>query len=330
MTASGKTSFFGSYPLRSVLNEVAPLECMDIGARGGPTKDLLPLAEAVHLYGFEPDKTECTRLNDQFSASPAPFGSMRFFPVALSEKGGKRTLNLTRHRGASTLLTPKPQVGERFSRSRYTDIDEQIPIETVPLGSFATDNNLDQTCFLKIDVEGLELEILKSAENLLRDRLMVVRTEVAFLPIREAQPLYCDIDCFLKQFDFVPMGFGELHHWRRFSSEKHLKWTRGRIPFSRGQIAHGDMIFFRDPDSIETDSDQGARDAIKCAFFAIIYGFLDHAAYLLTKPSTTELLQSIHPCSIEKELARVAKFQASQQGRMGLSRWFGNKRRNRL
>lgn len=326
MTAPANKHFFGSQPLGKLLAEIAPLECMDIGARGGPTKDLIPLAGSVHLYGFEPEEAECRRLNEKFAASPAPFGAIRFFPVALSEKGGPRVLNLTRHRGASTLLSPLPEVGKNYSRSRYTDVEKKVAIETVPLGEFALEEKLENTCFLKIDVEGLELEILKSADNLLSENLLVIRTEVAFLPIREDQPLYCDIDRFLRPYGFVPMGFGELHHWRRFSAGKHLKWTHDPIPFSRGQIAHGDMIFFRDPDSLRTDTEKGVRDALKCAFLAMSYGFLDHAAYLLKNRQVAEFIAAIQPFAVDEELKRVAKVQASQQGCRGWSRWLGKKK----
>ena len=40
------------------------LVCLDVGARRGFTADLLPLARAVQAIGFEPDREECDRLND--------------------------------------------------------------------------------------------------------------------------------------------------------------------------------------------------------------------------------------------------------------------------
>ncbi|MEF3169070.1 MAG: FkbM family methyltransferase [Deltaproteobacteria bacterium] len=261
---------------------------------------------------------ECRLLNKKSSKSSAPYRNVTFFPVALSEKGGVRHLHITRHRGASSLLAPLPEVGRGFCRTQYTTVDKKIPIDTVPLGEFVEKQGLKDLVFLKIDVEGLELEILRSARKLLENDLLVVRAEVAFFPTRAGQPLFCDIVGFLQQFRFLPMGFAELHHWRRLSGGKHMKWTKGAIPFSRGQLIHGDMIFFRDPDTLTTDTEEGARVAIKAAFFAMAYGFVDHAHYILAKPGVRGLLEKKYGLSVDEELGIVSANLASMYGARGL------------
>lgn len=321
-------SFLGSKKLGLVLEDLAPIGCMDVGARGGPPKDLLPLAAAVSIFGFEPDETECQRLNGKYSVSPAPFRSIHFFPVALSEKGGVRDLHLTRHRGASSLLTPIPEVGRQFSRSQYTTVEKKVPVETVPLGEFVEKEGLRHICFLKIDVEGLELEILRSARKLLETDLLAVRTEVAFLPIRVGQPHFCDIANFLQPFHFIPMGFGELHHWRRFSSNRHLKWTADAIPFSRGQIAHGDMIFFRDPDALPGVTEAGVKTSMKAAFLAMAFGFVDHAAHIFARPDIQGFFEKRYGVHVEEELRIVSTTLARMYGARGLFSRLGRRRRN--
>ena len=47
--------------LSEILDETT-IVSLDIGARGGAQADLLPLARAVNLYGFEPDPEEYERL----------------------------------------------------------------------------------------------------------------------------------------------------------------------------------------------------------------------------------------------------------------------------
>lgn len=319
--------FLGSKGFGILLEDLAPINCMDIGARGGPTEDLLPLADAVNVYCFEPDVDECRRLNEKSSESSPPYRKVVFFPVALSEKGGGRHLHLTRHRGASSLLAPLSEVGHGFCRTQYTAVDKKIPIDTVPLGEFVEKQGLKDLCFLKIDVEGLELEVLRSARKLIENDLIVVRAEVAFFPTRAGQPLYCDIAGFLRQFRFLPMGFGELHHWRRFPGGKHMKWTREAIPFSRGQLIHGDMIFFRDPDTLTAETEEGARIALKAALLAMAYGFMDHAHYILTKPGVCGLMEKKYGLSSDDELGIVSKSLAGMYGARGpfscLGKWRG-------
>jgi len=297
--------FLGSKALGELLAHIGPIACLDIGARGGPKEDLLAIAPAANVYCFEPDADECTRLNHRFSRGTTPFNEVRFFPVALSKTGGKRMLHITRHAGASSLLAPLPEVGSGFSRPQYVEVVRTVEIDTLPLDSFASQSGLPDISHIKIDVEGLELEILQSAAQMLAGSVVAIRTEVAFLALRAGQPLYCDTANFLKCFDFIPMGFAELHHWRRYSSNKHLKLTDDPIPFSRGQLAHGDMIFFRDPDKLPAVTETDLRNLVKAAFLSLSYGFVDHASYLLKRPELAALLK-LYQVAPDVELRTVA------------------------
>ena len=318
--------FFGSFVLGRMLRDIGPIGCLDIGARGGPKGDLLAIAPAANVYCFEPDAVECERLNSKFSHGSSPFNEVRFFPTALSKNGGKRTLHITRHAGASSLLAPLPDIGHKFSRPQYVEVVEKLDIETMPLDEFATQCGLPEISHIKIDVEGLELEILQSAPRLLTESVVAIRSEVAFLPLRAAQPRYCDTAEFLETFDFMPMGFAELHHWRRYSTAKHLTITDDPIPFSRGQIAHGDMIFFRNPDRLPADSEADLRNLVKGAFLAICYGYVDHAGYLLKRPELGDFLKPYN-LSLEAELRTVSLGLARRWNYTGAGKLFRRRKK---
>jgi FkbM family methyltransferase len=319
--------FLGSTVFGRLLSDVGPISCLDIGARGGPKDDLLSIAPATNIYCFEPDKIECERLNIVFSQNGrSPFNDVRFFPVALSRTGGKRTLHITEHAGASSLLAPLPDVGSNFSRAQYTEVVKTLEVDTIPLDDFANQSNLAEISYIKIDVEGLELEILQSAPRMLAKSVLAIRTEVSFLRYREAQPLYCDVSGHLKTFDFVPMGFAELHHWRRYSTAKHLKVTDDPIPFSRGQIAHGDMLFFRNPDSLPVASEEDLCRQIKAAFLAMSYGFIDHAAYILSRKELIDILKT-YDFNMQKELRTVALELARQWNYTKVGKYLGRRKK---
>ena len=102
MSAHGVTTpFLGSPGLGRVLKDLRFL-CIDLGARGGVDTDWLPLARSVDAVGFEPDETECKRLNQAAARDPGPWHSLRYVPTAISEHGGPRTLHLAQHRGSRT------------------------------------------------------------------------------------------------------------------------------------------------------------------------------------------------------------------------------------
>ena len=154
-----------------------PLCCLDVGSRGGIEPDLLPAAFAVDAVGFEPDQAECDRLNQ---GSAAPWRSARFLPTALAGDTGTHTLHMTQDPISSSLLSPRRETGERFNQTAYCTIVGEIPVETLTLDEAVDRFDLPAPDYLKLDTEGLELEILRGAEKVLATA-SVVKTEVGFM-----------------------------------------------------------------------------------------------------------------------------------------------------
>ncbi len=302
-----RQDFFGSGKLAKLLESVAPLRSLDVGARGIPAKTMLAMAWAVDAVGFEPDTEECGRLNAYY-AGPAnnPFRQARFFPVALGEGAQGRMLYLTKHRGSSSLLSPIESRTEEFMRGDYGKVERTSAVDTVPLDRFLREQGLAGTVHLKVDVEGLELEILHSAPELLSSSLLAVDAEVAFMQTRKGQPFYGEIETFLRQYQFMPMGFTELHCWRRLSKSKYPKKVKGAVPFSRGQLVHGNMLFMKKPEAVFA---QSPRQILAAAFIAMNYGYLDHALYLLQNEAVQK---NIYAAGIENLTAEIRKVSLTQ------------------
>jgi FkbM family methyltransferase len=303
-----KSKFFGSVGLTKLITEIAPFRCLDIGTRWGFNRDLAPIAWAVDMYGFEPDKAECDRLNDLYSKrGDSTFRNAIIFPVALGQSMQRRTFYVSTFGGTSSFRQPN-EVANKFSRSNLVTIKEIRELETVPLDDFLAANRLTDIVFMKLDVEGLELEILQSASNLLSSSLLAIALEVVFLNCRTGGAHYSELETFLRDYHFMPMGFLSLRHWRHLDQSSPLKY----IPFSKGQIAHGDMLFFRDPDSLEGETHQQIELLLKAAVLAIIYGYIDHAYYILERPSVKQYLQSKYDVDFGREIRLVSLNWASR------------------
>ena len=79
-------------------------------------------------------------------------------------------------------------------------------VKLAPLTEFLTPTDLSGHALLKIDVQGYELEVLKSAGPLLPlfSRLYV---EASFVPFYDGQPLTDEVIAYLREQDFQLVGF---------------------------------------------------------------------------------------------------------------------------
>lgn len=297
--------FLGSAALARVLANL-DMTCVDIGARGGFFEDLLPMAWAVDAYRFEPDAAACDELNRQMKSEPPPWRSLEYFPTAIAGSNGTRTLYLTRMGSTSSMLESDVALAAHFGREDFYDLDRTVEVPTRTLDDFATSHGLASIDFVKLDIEGLEHEVIDGAPRLFGDEILGARIQINHLRFRKNQPLNFDIDRILNGHGFVPLGFAELHHWRRLTRTHHLVPMSGPFPYSLGQIAHGDMIYLRNTRAMGDHSDRQVKRLLKSAAFCLVYGYVDEALSVLLRPKVASYLAHGYGICVEDELSIVS------------------------
>jgi FkbM family methyltransferase len=177
------------------LVDIEPLTIVDIGAsalEGAAAYHVLAERTASRIIGFEPDPKACAALNAA--------GRLRhsYFPFAIGA-GGPATLYETAFPPSSSLYKPDAELLSHFTNfDKLFAVTRTHKVETHRLDDVISADEID---FLKIDVQGAELDVLRGAEKLLPTTL-VVQTEVEFLPMYENQPLFGDIDAHLRAAGF--------------------------------------------------------------------------------------------------------------------------------
>ena len=285
--SSGFTNLFARTRFRDLF-EAHPLSSIDIGSRFGLEPDLEPIAFSVNAYGFEPDPVECALLQERYSKNPDPWRSVRHVPAAVSGSGGPRTLYVPEALVSASLLEHDEEVGRRFQNPDMFDRKRAIPLETITLAEACREYRIERPRYLKIDIEGAELEVLKAAPGVLKD-LVALKSEVGFIPMRKSQPLASDVDAFLHESGFRIMDWIEPKHWRIGDSVAHPQISPGSIPYSRGQLAHCDFLYLRDPDQILHGTDAIDRGVAALAL-SMSHGYFDYAASLLTRPELRDYI----------------------------------------
>lgn len=259
--------------------DVIRLSSIDVGARGGFMSDLLPVARCVDMICFEPDPEELERLSR--STAETPWASMTYLPYALGSSRQTMPLHIYSHNGNSSLFEADRDLVDAFGRGGNYELEVSVDVQVESLDSVIATEGISPPDHVKMDVQGWELEILKGAETGL-DSVLAARLEVAFMALYRDQPLFADIDGFMQSRGFALMGFPEIHAWRRTTRRKWPRRARGPYPYSRGQLAHGDALYFRPPESMPEDSPAEIEAKIRLGLLACAYEYIDHAAAALT------------------------------------------------
>lgn len=175
-------------------DENCTLTILDIGAALGdePSYQCLMDIKRGRLIGFEPDTHACRQLNLRFGAPH------RFFPLFLGD-GKPAIYHQTNWGQTGSLFKPNIPLLEKFQwlAEVVTPVAEH-PVVTTCLDDIA---EIDDVDFMKIDVQGSELAILSNASRALSNAALI-QTEVSFVESYVGQPMFSDVDAFLRQSGF--------------------------------------------------------------------------------------------------------------------------------
>ena len=259
---------------------------IDAGMRGGAEPDLLPIAFATHVIGFEPEPRAYEAL---VSAGPGPWKSHKVLPLALSDGKPMVRLFITDDPQASSTFEPDQRFGQIYGKQQFFEVEHNLEVEATTLDAVLGEQDLPAPGFLKLDVEGAEAEILAGAQATLR-HLAFIKIEVSTLPFNSGQPVFGDIDRMLSASGFRLFDLLTLHRWRRAGDIIHPHFSRGSYPYARGALMHGDALYVRD---IFPGGDEAGDHALALRAVAglLSYGYFDHALMVLQQDALSERVQ---------------------------------------
>ncbi len=192
------------FPIASLFANLPPLKIVDVGAAAGsdpPAYARLLQGLSCDVVGFEPDMPAFERL---IAAAKAGHS---YLPYVIGD-GSRHAFYHCSAPHCSSLFEPDTALAARFHNlAELLEVVDIREVETRRLDDIEETEGVD---FLKLDVQGGELLVLQGAEARLKQTL-VVHTEVEFVPLYKNQPLFADIDMFLRARGFsfhtlVPSG----------------------------------------------------------------------------------------------------------------------------
>lgn len=254
-----------------------PLTVLFVGARGGPASRWTEYGRDVALIGLEPDPAEHARLEREARAGE------RYLCVAAGSERGRARLNLTRQAGCSSFYEPNRALLSQFPPdiARMFEVVGSTEVETAPLDELVAQESLEPDV-LAVDVQGAELSVLRGAGELL-GRLALVELEVELAPQYVGQPLFSDVDPFMRQRGYELLGLRR-SSWRRRSPRGTSDSVAG------GQLIHADALYLN---RARLDALASSAELVRFLLGLSAYRQHDFVEYLLAEhPRAAELTSS--------------------------------------
>ena len=258
------------FELIKVFNKDLKFEIFEIGAHPYNGKEevfykLLDFFPNSKINAFEIKKEECEKLNKLSKEG------VKFHPYALGLKKEKRKFYETMHPMCSSLYEPNEEILKLYNNFQPAFLKEATEIETISLDEFIEEKKINEIDFIKIDVQGAELDIFKGAEKCLQKTLAVV-SEVGFISLYKNQPLFGDISSYLNNKNLT------FHKFLGISGRTLNPVVLNNDKNFATQHIWSDAIFFRDILKISKESN---TNLLKLAIFSFLYGSIDLTFFCL-------------------------------------------------
>ena len=249
--------------LQRIFPDDSRLLYVDCGARKGKLPRPFHALKQAHYVGVEADADECRRLNAE--ARPRH----RYVHAVLGRAAETRTFRITRSPACASLLEPNKEFLSQFQEiAGGFDVERETAVETMSLDACLAANDVARADFIELDVQGGELEVLSGAERTL-DGTLGIQAEVEFAPMYVGQPLFADIDAFLRARGFQLFDLSR-YHVRRSSATS-----------TRGQLLWGHALYLRDHRTLAPEL------AARLAVVAVVLDFADLAAEIVGSLTAT-------------------------------------------
>jgi FkbM family methyltransferase len=195
---------------------------LDVGANTGEFARWCAICfPRARIHAFEPLEV----CQPALQAAAASHNNLNVHAKALGEECDRTTMFQNDFSPSSSLLPMQDRHREIWPKTRS---DKPVEIEVQTLDSFASDNPLEEAIFLKMDVQGFEMHVLRGAAATL-PRLSVIMCEVLFEGLYEGQADFREMLNFLAERGF---------RFLEFADERRLA--------PHNQMVYADAVFVRD------------------------------------------------------------------------------------
>jgi FkbM family methyltransferase len=172
---------------------------IDIGANKGQFSLLIKeLIKDVKIISFEPLPGPSKKYNKIFKSN----NDVKLFNAAIGPQKMITQMHVSKKDDSSSILPIGKAQQSIFKGTEESHIQE---ISVAPLDNFIDESDLIAPIFVKIDVQGFELEVLKGCGGFLT-KFNYIYVECSFIELYEKQAFADEVITFLNNYSFKLKG----------------------------------------------------------------------------------------------------------------------------
>lgn len=170
---------------------------IDVGAHHGETT--LGCANhnpGLRIFAFEPNLRAAAKMIGKAS-------NFNVLTMAVAEKDGFAEFQINTYDQASSLLPMDEETRKSWAPGRALSVESTVIVPTIRLDTFMKLFEISHVDFLKIDTQGMDLAVLKSAGYRLRDCAKItVEVDVSHQRLYSGSPTKQEVVTFMRQAGF--------------------------------------------------------------------------------------------------------------------------------
>jgi FkbM family methyltransferase len=208
--------------LRSIGDEIARRggiegTWLDVGAHHGEKTLVYAIQNpGLKVYAFEPNLSAAAKL---IGRAPNFFMT----PMAVAEKDGFAEFHLNAYEGASSLLPFNEVALQSWIGGEVLKVKSVVNVPTIRLETFMSATGIQRVDYLKIDTQGMDLAVVKSAGSRLRDIAKIsLEVDVTAVRVYAGSPSKDEVITFLNEAGFALVDVEK----QTYDQEENLTFVR--------------------------------------------------------------------------------------------------------
>lgn len=246
-----------------------PVTLIDVGSSGGLQNNWKEAERFLKIIGFDPDSRSRQAGTKNSKCINLECG--------LHKQKREAEFYMTRSKTKSSIFKPNFEFLSKFPQSGPYEVVGQSVIKCDTLDNQLRHMGANDIDFIKLDTQGSEFFILEGAKQALSGPVFGLEIEAEFSSMYENQPLFADIDIFMRKFGFQLFDLAPCY-WKR---------KIGRpLGGPQGQLIYADALYFRDSAVFSRLAGLLAGGRLKkskilrALSICLLYGYFDYALEL--------------------------------------------------